>query len=122
MTLNRSAILTTPHAPMRESPEQTEITVKLRPMQCELILTETQIIMAREIQGCVEDALALQRHGWCSLSLTPDQIEELQGFIAHDANDTKRKRLQQALDEIFDRLDDLLKERAGRTKRVTAGS
>ena len=109
---------------MRESPEQTEITVKLRPSQCELILTETQIMMARQIQGCVEDAPALQRHGWCSLSLTPDQIEELQGFIAHDANDTKKKRLQRALDEIFDRLDDLLKEHAGRTeeKRAAAGS
>jgi hypothetical protein len=38
------------------------------------------------------------------LNLSLDDIEEIQGYIAAEANHTKNKKLQKELDRIFDKL------------------
>ena len=54
-----------------------------------------------------------QLHGIVSknkikVMLSLDDIEDLMGYVAAEANHTDDKKLQNTLDKIFDRLDDYL--------------
>ncbi|MBI5197646.1 MAG: hypothetical protein HZA19_03455 [Nitrospirae bacterium] len=42
------------------------------------------------------------------IDLTLDEIEEIQGYVAAEANHTKKKKLQKELDLLFDKLQTYL--------------
>ncbi|MBW2072756.1 MAG: hypothetical protein JRI89_16075 [Deltaproteobacteria bacterium] len=48
--------------------------------------------------------LASEKEGKIIVKYTLDELEELLGFIAAEANHTEDSRLQKELDELYDRL------------------
>lgn len=74
-------------------------TLKLRPWEREMILTET--LLDGELASRLGDALP--RQGW-SIDLTVDEIKVIHGFVAHAANHAARKTLRELLAEILKHL------------------
>ena len=69
--------------------------------------TEKELELIREHAFFNEEfgKMALYENGKKRLDLSLDDIEELHGFIAAEANHTQNKKLQNALDRILVKLD-----------------
>jgi len=52
--------------------------------------------------------LAVAERGKLKLELSLDDIEEVQGYIAAEANHTRNKRLQRELDMVYEKLQKFL--------------
>jgi hypothetical protein len=52
--------------------------------------------------------LAVAERGKLKLALSLDDIEEVQGYIAAEANHTKKKKVQHELDVVYDKLQKFL--------------
>lgn len=75
--------------------------LKLTVEQADLIVEQTFIDDA--ILAVIHAARV--RDGVVAIRCTLDDLEELAGYVAAEANDTKDKKLRQKLDEISDEID-----------------
>jgi len=78
----------------------------------ELLLTESEFRLLSEIEilepqarKIVRDATAIDGGGGMSLWGTMEAIDELMGYIAFEANQEQRKKRQQALNQLFDKIN-----------------
>ena len=78
--------------------------VRLSRRECDLIIEKTfapEELTARLRLARVEGKQPVFR-------FTLDELDELGGYVAAEANHAKSKALRRELDDIFDRIDDLL--------------
>jgi len=81
----------------RKIPYGTKIPVKLTFRERDLILEET-FCDPRYVKLAEVDARGI------NVEWSLDDIEDVQGFVAAEANHTKNKKLERNLDNLFDKL------------------
>ena len=77
--------------------------LKLTPEERQMLLTSL-IFTSKQL----ENRLRLTIVGQQQVQLTLDDLDELAGCVAAEANHTKDRRLQRKLDRIFDRVERLM--------------
>ncbi|HEU4341852.1 MAG TPA: hypothetical protein VFU31_09810 [Candidatus Binatia bacterium] len=60
--------------------------------------------------------------GWLSGKFTLDEVDDLLGYAAAEANHTNSKKLQKELDALYDRLQKLMDSYGGGLKISTPGT
>jgi hypothetical protein len=88
-------------------------TIKIKPGQpvaLKLTAEERQLLLDTLIfvDNELEQKLRLVVAGAQAVQLTLDDLEDLAGCVAAEANHTKDKRLEKKLDRIFERVEGLL--------------
>lgn len=69
---------------------------------------ELRLIRERTFANPDFGRLAVAERGKLKLELSLDDIEEVQGYIAAEANHTKNKNVQRELDSIYEKLQRFL--------------
>jgi hypothetical protein len=82
-----------------------KIIVKLTPAQRKLLLGKV-ILLDEDIERIV--SVALKRGRKYEISMTLDDLDELRGSVAFEANHTKDTALGRKLDTLYKHLDDCL--------------
>ena len=75
-----------------------------------VLFTESEIAIIRDrvIYPEPEQLNGIVSKNKIKVMLSLDDIDDLMGYVAAEANHTDDKKLQNTLDKIFDRLDDYL--------------
>ena len=84
-------------------PYETKFPVKLTLRERDLIRS-TMFLNPDFDKGGVVDGKCI------TVNLSPDEIGEIQGYIAAEANHTRNSKLERELDGLFDKLQALLDE------------
>ena len=85
-------------------PPDQKVPLKLSHRERELILEHT--FADEELTAVLRGVPASSQASVCSFTL--DDLEELMGYVAAEANHAKDKKLQKELDRLFERMEEVL--------------